>query len=50
MFSLRFQVNSLTVTNFELQFPASVPVCGAKRRCVLVRISVYITEVTESET
>jgi len=39
MFSLRFQVNCLTVTNFELQFPASVPVCGAERRCVLVSIS-----------
>jgi len=39
MFSLRFQVNYLTVTNFELQFPASVPVCGAERRCVLVSIS-----------
>jgi len=39
MFSLRFQVNYLTVTNSELQFAASVPVCGAERRCVLVSIS-----------
>lgn len=39
MFSLRFQVNCLTVTNFELRFPASVPVDGAEHRCVLVRIS-----------
>jgi hypothetical protein len=39
MFSLRFQVNCLTVTNFVLQFPASVPLCEAEPRCVLVSIS-----------